>query len=72
VHFCAKYGGPITVSVLELLYSLASGPPLYLRYSGIVASLVIILSIYYNNNRIEVFARDTYGHTKIRIDKEVL
>jgi tetrahydromethanopterin S-methyltransferase subunit E len=65
VHFCAKYGGPITGFCFGTIVFFSFWTTVVFGdVGGIVASLVIILSIIIINNRIEVFARDTYGPYK--------
>jgi tetrahydromethanopterin S-methyltransferase subunit E len=65
VHFCAKYGGPVTGFCFGLIVffsfwtTIVFGPT-----GGVIASIVIILAIIILNNRIEVFAREKYGPYK--------
>jgi tetrahydromethanopterin S-methyltransferase subunit E len=62
VHFCAKYGGPVTgfafglIVFLSFWITIAFGPS-----GGVIAGIVIVLVLIYLNNRIEVFARSKYG-----------
>jgi tetrahydromethanopterin S-methyltransferase subunit E len=65
VHFCAKFGGPVTgfcfglIVFLSFWVTVVFGPT-----GGVIAGLVIILLLIILNNRIEIFARNTYGPYK--------
>jgi tetrahydromethanopterin S-methyltransferase subunit E len=62
VYFCAKYGGPVTgfcfglIVFLSFWITIVFGP-----LGGVIAGIVILLLLIIINNRIEVFARNTYG-----------
>lgn len=65
VHFCAKFGGPVTgfcfglIVFLSFWVTVVFGPT-----GGVFAGIVIILLLIILNNRIEIFARNTYGPYK--------
>jgi tetrahydromethanopterin S-methyltransferase subunit E len=62
VHFCAKYGGPVTGFAFGLIVFLSFWITIVFGVSGgIIAGIVIILLLIYINNRLEVFARSKYG-----------
>ena len=62
VYFCAKYGGPVTGFCFGLIVFLSFwSTVVFGAVGGVVALFVIILLLIYLNNRIEVFARNTYG-----------
>ena len=62
VYFCAKYGGPVTgfcfglIVFLSFWITIVFGP-----LGGVIAGIVILILLIIINNRIEVFARNTYG-----------
>ncbi|WP_414470360.1 tetrahydromethanopterin S-methyltransferase subunit E [Methanobacterium sp. ACI-7] len=65
VQFCSKFGGPITgfcfglIVFLSFWITIVFGP-----FYGIIAGIIIVLILIVLNNRIETFARNTYGPYK--------
>ncbi len=65
VHFCAKFGGPITGFCFGTIVFFSFWTTIVFGAAGgVIASLVIILALIIINNRIEIFARNTYGPYK--------
>lgn len=62
VHFCAKFGGPVTGFCFGLIVFLSSWITIVFGLQGgVIAGIVILILLIIINNRIEVFARSKYG-----------
>ena len=62
VHFCAKFGGPVTGFCFGLIVFLSFWITIVFGLvGGVIAGIVILLLLIIINNRIEVFARSKYG-----------
>ncbi|MCF0225832.1 MAG: tetrahydromethanopterin S-methyltransferase subunit E [Methanobrevibacter sp.] len=61
-NFCAKFGGPITGFCFGLVvfFSLWN-TVVFGIYGGIVAGIILIIILIILNDRVEVFARNTFG-----------
>jgi len=65
VHFCAKFGGPVTGFCFGLIVFLSFWTTLVFgAVGGVVAGIIIVLLLIVLNNRVEVFARGRYGPYK--------
>jgi tetrahydromethanopterin S-methyltransferase subunit E len=64
-NFCAKFGGPLTGICFGLLVFISFWiTVIFGLYGGLVAGIIIVLILIILNNRVEVFARKTYGPYK--------
>ncbi len=64
-HFCAKYGGPLTGFAFGAIVFLSFWNTIVFGITGgIISGLIIVLLLIILNNRLEVFARNTYGPYK--------
>ena len=62
VHFCAKFGGPVTGFCFGLIVFLSSWVTIVFGVTGgVIAGIVILILLIIINNRVEVFARSKYG-----------
>lgn len=62
VHFCAKFGGPVTGFCFGLIVFLSSWITIVFGVTGgVIAGIVILILLIIINNRVEVFARSKYG-----------
>lgn len=65
VHFCAKYGGPLTGFAFGAIVFLSFWNTIVFGITGgIISGLIIVLLLIILNNRLEVFARNRYGPYK--------
>jgi len=65
VNFCAKFGGPLTGFAFGLIVFLSFWTTVVFgAMGGIVAGLIIVILLIILNNRVEMFARNTYGPYK--------
>ncbi|MCQ8905273.1 MAG: tetrahydromethanopterin S-methyltransferase subunit E, partial [Methanothermobacter sp.] len=65
VHFCAKYGGPLTGFAFGTIVFLSFWNTIVFGITGgIISGLIIVLLLIILNNRLEVFARNRYGPYK--------
>jgi tetrahydromethanopterin S-methyltransferase subunit E len=65
VNFCAKYGGPLTGFAFGAVVFFSFWTTIVFGLTGgVIAGLIIVLLLIIMNNRIEMFARNTYGPYK--------
>ncbi|MGB9936542.1 MAG: tetrahydromethanopterin S-methyltransferase subunit E [Methanobacterium sp.] len=65
VNFCNKFGGPLTGFCFGLIVFLSFWVTIVFGLvGGVIAGVIIILILIVLNNRIEAFARNTYGPYK--------
>ena len=65
VNFCAKYGGPLTGFAFGAIVFISFWTMIVFgTLGGIIAGFIIVLLLIMLNNRIEMFARNTYGPYK--------
>ena len=61
-NFCAKFGGPITGLCFGLVVFFSFwNTVVFGIYGGIIAGIILIIILIILNDRVEVFARNTYG-----------
>lgn len=61
-NFCAKFGGPITGLCFGLVVFFSFwNTVVFGIYGGIIAGIILIVILTILNDRVEVFARNTYG-----------
>ncbi|MDO5848146.1 MAG: tetrahydromethanopterin S-methyltransferase subunit E [Methanobrevibacter sp.] len=61
-NFCAKFGGPITGFCFGLVVFFSFwNTVVFGVYGGIISGIILIIILIILNDRVEVFARNTYG-----------